>query len=284
MIVKRKKNIVFALVSAFCICSMGTSFSACKIGDFIKETYLLPEEFTMELSADGSYYILIEAKDAVEMIIPQTHEGKPVKEIGECAFLWCKSMESVVIPEGITTISHGAFMHSNLKSLALPDSLTTIGDSAFQGCNNLTNLYIPDGVTSIEEKAFWGCENLRSVTIGDGVTSIEEKAFWECDNLRSVTIGDGVTSIGDYAFRDSVALSSVVIGRNVTSIGVCAFESRYHMLQSVVFLDTTTWYKTHFVEDFAAKENGEKTDVENPAENAKLFNSEQRCYWYKLEK
>ena len=215
----------------------------------------------MELSADGSYYILIEAKDAVEMIIPQTHEGKPVKEIGECAFLWCKSMESVVIPEGITTISHGAFMHSNLKSLALPDSLTTIGDSAFQGCNNLTNLYIPDGVTSIEEKAFWGCEN-----------------------LRSVTIGDGVTSIGDYAFRDSMALSSVVIGRNVTSIGVCAFESRYHMLQSVEFLDTTTWYKTHFVEDFAAKENGEKTDVKNPAENAKLFDSEQRYYWYKLEK
>ena len=279
---KRKKNSFGKLTLVLCACLMGTSFSACKIGDFVKETYFLPEDFTMELSADGSYYILIEAKDAVEMIIPQTYEGKPVKEIGENAFLWCKSMESVVIPEGITTISYGAFAHSNLKELTLPESLMKIGESAFQDCEELTSLFIPDGVRSIEEKAFWGCVNLQSVTIGDGVTSIGEKAFCDCDNLRSVTIGDGVTSIGDYAFRDSLALSSVVIGRSVTSIGVCAFESRFTTLESVVFLDESTWYKTYHVEDFDRKDGGEEMNVENPAENAKLFDDGKRYYFYKL--
>ena len=47
-----------------------------------------------------------------------------------------------VIPDGVTTISTGAFMEDkSLVTLVVPTSLTSIGYESFYGCNNITNIY-----------------------------------------------------------------------------------------------------------------------------------------------
>ena len=46
---------------------------------------------------------------------------------------------------------------ANLQSIKLPESVTSISESAFYGCSSLTSISIPNGVTSIGEWAFYQC-------------------------------------------------------------------------------------------------------------------------------
>ena len=59
-----------------------------------------------------------------------------------------------------------------MESVNIPNNVTTIGESAFEGCEGLLSLTIPDNVTTIGESAFYSCSSLTSVTIGSGVTTI----------------------------------------------------------------------------------------------------------------
>ena len=86
-----------------------------------------------------------------DIVIPSTvtYDGKTynVTRIGHFAFFGCSSLESVNIPDGMTS---------------------SIGDYAFFGCSSLTSVVIGDGVTSIGQSAFQDCSSLESVVIGYG--------------------------------------------------------------------------------------------------------------------
>lgn len=82
-------------------------------------------------------------------------DGYTVISIGRYAFSE-SSITSVVIPEGVETISSYAFYNCNaLKSIQLPSTLRTIEGNAFENISNeLTTLYIPANVTTIGFFAF----------------------------------------------------------------------------------------------------------------------------------
>ena len=106
-----------------------------------------------------------------------------------------------------------------LQSIDIPESVTSIGAGAFSGSSSLTSATIGNSVTNIGEDAFRGCSSLISITIPNSVTSIGEYAFADCFSLSNMTIGNSVTSIGYAAFRNCSALASITIPNSVTSIG-----------------------------------------------------------------
>ena len=141
------------------------------------------------------------------------------------AFYGCKSLTSVTIPNGVTSIGEETFSGcSNLTSVTIPNSVTTIGEEAFRECSSLTSVTIPNNVASIEKRTFYKCSGLTSVTIGSGVKSIGNHAFEGCSGLTSVTIPTSITFIGSSAFEDCRNLTSVTIPNNVTNIGENAFN------------------------------------------------------------
>lgn len=123
---------------------------------------------------------------------------------GVNVFSGCRSLKSIVIPEGVTNIAGFSECYS-LESVTIPSTATSIGDRAFEECYFLTSIVIPEGVTSIGVQAFCECYSLTSVTIPSTMTSIGNKAFYNCRalfeiyNLSSLEITAGSTDYGTIA-------------------------------------------------------------------------------------
>lgn len=153
------------------------------------------------------------------VIIPSTINGVTVEGISKSAF-YKKSLNSVTMPKGITSIGPNAFRENKLTSVIIPKGVKIIGHHAFTG-NLLTSLTIPEGVTSIEGYAFSG-NKLTTVKIPEGITSISESTF-VLNDLSAVEIPKGVTSIGYGAFAAN-KIVVLILPDGVTDIDVTAFD------------------------------------------------------------
>lgn len=130
-------------------------------------------------------------------------------------------LNTVIMPEYLTTTGSGTFMDSPLSSITLPKNLTSIDDNAFNGCGGLRDISIPSGVTSIGDGAFKGC-GLKEFTLPKQVTEITDEMFFNC-SLQHIYLHDGLKSIGNYAFAIS-ALKEINIPNSVAYIGDNCFQ------------------------------------------------------------
>ena len=234
--------------------------------------YAIKDEYGVKYSRDGKklltassslWYSSFREKEYV------VREGTEV--ICDGAFSGCYSLQSITIPNSVTSIGDYAFSSCNsLQSVTIPNSVRNIGNNAFRGCNicfficnstyfqnddvclfnkdktaivstikDCVNYIIPNSVTNIGDGAFSRCESLQSVTIPNSVTSIGDHAFEQCESLQSITIPNSVTKIGHYAFSWCKSLQSVTIPNSVTSIGDGAFSS-CKSLQSITIPNSVT--------------------------------------------
>lgn len=198
--------------------------------------------YTYNFDLNGDYYSVTglgECTDT-EIIIDNEYNGLPVKMIAERAF-YNTVIESVKIPEGVTTIGEAAFSWCiNLTSVTIPNSVTTIGGMAFYNCGSIERATLPmhavssipkdvlktvviTNGTAIGVRAFLNYVNLKSVTLPDNVKTIGDYAFQNCTSLDNIILPHGVTAIGERAFSGCTALQSVTIPSSVTAIGAHAF-------------------------------------------------------------
>lgn len=133
------------------------------------------------------YVALIKAKD---ISITSCDIHKDTKVICVFAFRDCSSLESIIIPDGVTNIGGSAFYGcSSLESVTIPDGVTRIESATFDKCKSLKNIKLPDSVTNIGEFAFNSCSSLTSIIIPENVTSIGTWAFYSCSSLKTVYYG-----------------------------------------------------------------------------------------------
>ena len=156
---------------------------------------------------DGTYEVSAIKKPFKAIVIPATHNGKPVTGISAKAALGY-GLASITIPDSVTTIGEHAFEGNDFSELVIPDSVTSIGYYAFAGCNHLTTVEIGKGLKTIEYNAFAGCDILTSVVFADdcALETIGSEAFIKCPKLAAIKLPNGVTDIGDCAFFECESL------------------------------------------------------------------------------
>lgn len=72
------------------------------------------------------------------VILPEEVNGKPLSVIGAKAFLSCREIERLELPETVERIEDWAFAHmKNLKEIVMPARKITFGKKVFLGCRNL---------------------------------------------------------------------------------------------------------------------------------------------------
>ena len=139
--------------------------------------------FENYLSNPFSYadHLFLNNEEIKELIIPY---GVP--EIKENAFFGCSSLNSITIPNSVTSIGLWAFSGCRINSIIIPNSVIHIGDYTFRSCSNLKSIVIPNSVTSIGNYTYENCSVLASVTIGSGIKNIGYGAFASCAELADV--------------------------------------------------------------------------------------------------
>ena len=163
----------------------------------------------ISVSAGNKNFIAEDAllynKDKTKLILclftaTQAKIASTVKEIGENAFLDCKKITELEIPDGVITIGDWAFARSSLVNITLPDSVTAIGRGIFNDCKDLETVHMGNGITELPYLTFENCRKLAVVTLPQNLESIELRAFTRCAGLISLTIPKSVTSISREAF------------------------------------------------------------------------------------
>ena len=204
------------------------------------------ESLEYTLSADSNYYILsgIGTYTGTDIVIPETYNGLPVKEIapsafnsssitsirfnknikkvGDWAFYGCKSLTEVHIKDigQWCSISWGSCNWNPLyyaQNLYLNDSL-------------LTDLIIPDTVEVIESNTFPKCASIKSITLGKNTYTIDDGAFRECSSLVTFNGNDKLIEIGAYAFyRCTNLATNLVFSDSLLKINNYAFQECYKL-------------------------------------------------------
>ena len=222
---KRKITILtIAFLSSVLMCANAFAAATGRCGDSI--TWTLDDSGNLTLSGSGEMWNNgYDDSPFKDYEIRKATVKYGITSIGESAFLGCRGMTELTLPNSVTSIGGNAFEGcSGLTGLTLPSSVTSIGESAFSGCSGLTELILPNGVRSIGDFAFSLCSGLTELILPSSVTSIGDFAFYGCSGLTELTLPNSVTSIGDGAFRGCSGLTELTLPNSVTSIGDGAFR------------------------------------------------------------
>ncbi|MCM1118983.1 MAG: leucine-rich repeat domain-containing protein [bacterium] len=173
-----------------------------------------------------------------------------MEEIGEFSFAR-SSLQTVMIPEGVTSIGYGAFYHCDrLAEVSLPSTINHIGPKAFTYTRWVEQFYedasngqdfliagdgiliaykgdaaqieVPEGIRQIGPEVFQGHSEIMSVSLPESLEIIGEAAFAECNGLTEVSGMSHVKIIRDRAFYHC-PLEWVVLPDTVESVGLGAF-------------------------------------------------------------
>ena len=207
-------------------------------GVTIPETVTAGVTYNGVLQGNATYKVIMlranlfrAASSGVTSQITKITIPKTVQHIESRCFDQCENMTEFVI-EGATDgtsqlkeIDSHAFLNcKKLASITLPNSVTYLGDDApnsieggvFEGCESLTSFTFPSSYASnnLPSFTFKNCKNLATINWnGYNPKRLNNSTFWDCDKITWSQVPQSVEELGDNCFYDCAALTSVDLSR-----------------------------------------------------------------------
>ncbi|MDE7167253.1 MAG: leucine-rich repeat domain-containing protein [Clostridia bacterium] len=236
----------------------GVDIRVCRHDSSHTETRVAPA-----IGSDGLKYTLNSAgteysvkydypRPSGTVYIPAVHNGLPVTALGSSAFQSCKDIESIVfLGNNLQTIWSNAFAYcEKLESIELPEGVTTICAHPFTRCENLKSVSFPSTVTYMgmnygDHGSFIGvfreCPKLETITVAEdnAVYKVESGCLIEKESNALITgtknavIPNYVTEIKRAAFIGS-GIESIHIPASIANIEDSAFNGCLQ-LKEIIF-------------------------------------------------
>ncbi len=183
------------------------------------------------------YYILKDGES--EYVIEKSGSSGIIKAyLGNETNLVVPDVVNGIVP---TELGGNTFNNSNIESIVLPDTVTTIGDNAFYN-TNLKSI-TANGICNLNERCFYGCEQLAEINFPD-LRYIGTEALFGCKLLtqdldlplvnwvadkglagtyfKTINLPE-CTNVGASAFEGCTALEIVL--KKASSLGANAFTN-----------------------------------------------------------
>ncbi len=184
--------------------------------------------------------------DDKEVIVPLNIGGYNIVDLKGEVFFENTEIETVIIPDGITSISERMFYGcTSLKKVVIPNSVTMIGEYAFYGCESLEVISLPFTGRSLNagsDVIGVAYEQLFGYIFGGGTTNgydlppegatVQYGArgsvnydyyFYIPKTLKKVVVTGSF--IGERAFTNCKMLQEIVIKESVIYVGDFAFSN-----------------------------------------------------------
>ena len=171
-----------------------------------------------------------------------------LKSIGARAFMGCKGITEITIPEGVTLTAGELFEYcdnlnkiiwnaincsvdgyifgqsgnEHTNSIIFGDKVEFIPKGLCYRLTALTEVEIPESVKKIGNEAFDACLNLVKADLPKGLKEIGNSAFRSCGVLDT-KLPEGLETIGKSAFSHCGSLKNIELPSSIKSIGEQAF-------------------------------------------------------------
>ena len=211
---------------------------------FKNNSPLSGENFEYETVDGGMRITKYVGEDSI-IVVPDSIEGLPVREIGKSAFSG-GVVRAIYIPDSVQSIAQGAIdICEGLSTLRLPfvgdgKENPYIGyifgadepaDNAICLPPSLDMVIIGEGCTAIADRAFYRAKILSAIVFEGEIDSLGTLSFYECADLVYITLEKAVGEIGEYAFAYCSSLYFADVS-NAKNVGLGAFYmcSKLHTL------------------------------------------------------
>jgi len=240
------------------------------------------EAFEYSVLEDGTVSIFnLATSSSVDLIIPESINGKKVtaisvrafernneiktveipstvKTIGTCAFQECKGIERVNIGDGVEELDLVFDVCEKLKKVHLGKSVSRI-QSSFHNCHNITGFDVDpdnnfictiDGVIFSKDKSvliFCPCGKTGKYDIPYGTKVIGDSAFENTD-LEEIYIPNTVEKIGFDAFSWASGIKKINIPSSVIDIEYDAFSAGIGDFEAEIVIEEGSYAQQYFDE------------------------------------
>lgn len=144
-----------------------------------------------------------ECVNMTEFVIEGATDGtSQLKEIDSHAFLNCKKLASITLPNSVTYLGD--------------DAPNSIEGGVFEGCESFTSFTFPSSYTSnnLPSFTFKKCTNLATINWnGYNPKRLNNSTFYECKKITWNQVPQSVEELGDNCFYYCDALTSVDLSR-----------------------------------------------------------------------
>ena len=144
-----------------------------------------------------------ECVNMTEFVIEGATDGtSQLKEIDSHAFLNCKKLASITLPNSVTYLGE--------------NDPTSSDGGVFEGCESLTSFTFPSSYASrnLPSFTFKNCKNLATINWnGYNPKRLNSCAFRDCDKITWSQVPQSVEELGDECFYHCAALTSVDLSK-----------------------------------------------------------------------
>lgn len=180
--------------------------------------YYILKDGESEYIVDDNGVIKAYLGNDTNLVLPDVVNGIVPKELGGNLFK-NSNIESIVLPDTVTTIGDNAFYNSNLKSITAK-GVQNLNKGSFYGCEQLNDIDFPD-LRYIGAEALYGCKMLTQDLELPLVNNVAEKGF-AGTYFKTISLPE-CTKVGASAFEGCSAQEIVL--KKASSVGANTFTN-----------------------------------------------------------